>query len=118
MAMAPLHVCLQRGCPVLVERGKSHCAEHARQPWAKSDATPKRISGRRLQRKRRYLFARYPLCVLCRAQGQRTLATIRDHIVPLAEGGAEDSTNEQALCQDCSDAKTQAEALRGRQRSR
>ena len=60
----------------------------------------------------------HPLCVLCRALGRRTLATIRDHIIPLAEGGADDSTNQQGLCKDCSDIKTQTEALRGRQRRR
>ena len=60
----------------------------------------------------------HPLCVLCRAQGRRTFAMIRDHIVPLAEGGADDSTNEQALCRACTDTKTRAEAARGRQRSR
>ena len=67
---------------------------------------------------RRALLMEHPLCVLCRAQGRRTFAVIRDHIVPLAEGGVDDSTNTQAVCQPCSDAKTQAEAQRGRERSR
>ena len=67
---------------------------------------------------RRALLMEHPLCVLCRQMGRRTFAVIRDHVVPLAEGGIDYSSNTQALCQDCSDAKTQAEALRGRQRSR
>ena len=33
-----MHVCSERNCPVLVERGRSRCVEHARQPWAQSDA--------------------------------------------------------------------------------
>lgn len=111
---APMHVCLEPRCPVLVPRGRSRCAQHARQPWAQSDAATPRIRGRRLQRMRRHLFTRQPLCVLCLAQGQRTLATIRDHIIPLAEGGVDDSTNEQPLCQTCSDIKTQKESLHGR----
>jgi 5-methylcytosine-specific restriction enzyme A len=46
-----------------------------------------------------------------------SLAVIRDHIIPLAEGGADDGTNTQAVCQSCSDAKTSREATRGRQRA-
>jgi 5-methylcytosine-specific restriction endonuclease McrA len=34
--------------------------------------------------------------------------------VPLAEGGPDAPTNVQALCQDCSDAKTEIESRRGR----
>jgi 5-methylcytosine-specific restriction endonuclease McrA len=45
------------------------------------------------------------------------LATIRDHIVPLAEGGQDIESNVQPLCQTCSDIKTQAEAARGRHRA-
>jgi 5-methylcytosine-specific restriction enzyme A len=44
------------------------------------------------------------------------VATIRDHIVPLAEGGADDRANTQALCKSCNDAKAIAESLRGRRR--
>jgi 5-methylcytosine-specific restriction protein A len=51
-------------------------------------------------------------------EGRRTLATIRDHIVPLAEGGAEGTEeNEQPLCRAHSDAKTAEEAKRGARRS-
>jgi 5-methylcytosine-specific restriction protein A len=46
------------------------------------------------------------------------VATIRDHIVPLAEGGLDAESNIQALCQACSDAKTETEARRGMSRSR
>jgi 5-methylcytosine-specific restriction protein A len=69
---------------------------------------------------RKHLFDRQPLCVLCLAMTppRYTIATIRDHVVPLAEGGRDDSTNEQALCQRCSNTKTAAEAQRGVQRWR
>lgn len=44
-----------------------------------------------------------------------TLATERDHIVPLAEGGIDAAgVNEQGLCAACHREKTQAEALRAR----
>ena len=76
------------------------------------------MRGRALQRRRAALFASEPLCRLCHAQGRTTLATIRDHIIPLAEGGTEnDPTNEQPLCQDCSDQKTREESARGVRRA-
>lgn len=71
-----------------------------------------------MQRERARLFAREPLCRQCRAAGRTTLATIRDHIVPLMEGGTDVPENIQPLCQACSDRKTQAEAQRGRGRAR
>ena len=100
-----------RGCRVRVTSG--YCATHARPAWGRSEEKPKRIRGRAPKKKRRHLFAHEPLRRLCR----REWATIRDHIVPLAEGGADDSTNEQPACRACSDAKTQREAYRGRMRA-
>lgn len=46
--------------------------------------------------------------------GRVTLATQRDHIKPLAEGGADDGDNEQGLCEPCHEAKSKAESMRGR----
>jgi 5-methylcytosine-specific restriction protein A len=46
-----------------------------------------------------------------------TIATIRDHVIPLAEGGRDDESNVQPLCQACSDAKSQRESKRGQRRS-
>jgi 5-methylcytosine-specific restriction protein A len=74
---------------------------------------PARIRGRALQRLRGDLFARSPWCVVCLTHGRQIRATIRDHVIPLAEGGRDDATNEQALCARCSDVKTQAESARG-----
>lgn len=64
------------------------------------------------------LFANNPLCAECERHGRVTLATQRDHIVPLAEGGLDDPSNEQGLCDACHEAKSLAEALRGRRRAR
>jgi len=69
-----------------------------------------RLRGRALQAARAELFAREPFCRLCRV----SLATIRDHIVPLAEGGQEAEHNVQPLCQVCSDRKTHRESERGK----
>lgn len=63
---------------------------------------------------REELFRREPLCVRCKERGIVRLATQRDHIVPLAEGGADDKSNEQGLCDDCHDEKSLAERVRGR----
>ncbi|MDD2728311.1 HNH endonuclease signature motif containing protein [Malikia sp.] len=64
------------------------------------------------------LFAREPLCTECSKHGRVTLATERDHIKPLAEGGADDDSNIQGLCHSCHESKSHAEALRGRHRAR
>ena len=50
---------------------------------------------------------------MCEAQGRVTLATQRDHIIPLAEGGADDVSNSQGLCKTCHEIKSKAEAARG-----
>jgi 5-methylcytosine-specific restriction protein A len=101
-------------CGALVRDGTSRCEKHPAQAWAKRADAPKRITGRRLQRKRAELFARDPLCVMCRDKGRVSLATQRDHKLSLGEGGTDDDDNVQGLCADCHEEKTLAEALRGR----
>lgn len=89
---------------------------HPRPAWLKNAGTTKRVTGRRLQQMRAAMFAADPLCAECKRHGRVTLATVRDHIKPLAEGGADSDDNAQGLCLDCHDEKTLAEALRGRAR--
>jgi 5-methylcytosine-specific restriction protein A len=69
-----------------------------------------------LDRRRQRLFAEQPLCVVCLTIGIVERATIRDHIVPLAEGGADTEANTQPLCANCHRQKTQAEQTRGLRR--
>jgi 5-methylcytosine-specific restriction enzyme A len=109
-----LRVCAERGCARLTDQ--TRCAQH-QQPGNPGWQTRRgnehtRIRGRTLKRLRERLFTDEPFCRLCKVR----LAEIRDHIVPLAEGGSEDLENTQPLCRLCSDAKTQAEARRGRER--
>jgi 5-methylcytosine-specific restriction enzyme A len=113
-----LRPCLEPRCPTLVPAGRKRCPAHASPAWS-SHQPVTRIRGRRLQRVRARLFAEQPLCVMCLAQRPEviSLAVIRDHVIPLAEGGADDETNEQPLCQACSDAKSSREATRGRRRA-
>lgn len=99
-------------CGTLVRDGSARCAAH-KVVWLKRKPT-KRITGRRLQAMRADLFSRQPTCEECARHGRVRLATQRDHKVPLAEGGADDRSNEQALCDECHEAKSLAEALRAR----
>ena len=113
MALAPPRVCSVPRCATPLA-----CTQHTPAAWRTRDRPiVPRIRGRELQRRRAVLFATQPWCVRCLDMGKHTRATIRDHIVPLAEGGTEDDTNIQGLCLDCSDAKTETESLRGVQRS-
>lgn len=59
------------------------------------------------------LFTRKPPCEVCESQGRVTPATIH-HRIPLAEVGADDVANEQAIREPCHIAKTRAESARMR----
>ena len=108
--------CSQPGCGVLVRDGSSRCPKHPKEAWAKPVTATKRVTGRKLQAMRAKLFQQSPLCVECERHGRVTLATQRDHITPLAEGGQDDDSNVQALCEPCHEAKSKAESQRGRAR--
>ena len=118
MPQAAPRPCTYPGCGALVRDGSGRCAQHPAPTWTKRPDSPKRITGRKLQRARRRLFEREPLCVECRKRGIVRLATQRDHEIPVAEGGADDESNEQGLCDDCHAEKSRAERLRGLARSR
>ena len=109
--------CSFKGCRALVRDGSGRCSAHPREAWVRI-VPIQRITGRRLQAMRAALFSRDPLCAECRKVGRVTPATLRDHIIPLAEGGVDDESNEQGLCAECHDIKSQTEALRGRTKVR
>lgn len=95
--------------------GRVACAIHRRAGWPTVPPVARK-TGHWLQRERAWLFARHPLCVVCEQQGRVTVATVRDHIVPLAEGGADTRANTQALCEACNQEKASRESVRGRSR--
>lgn len=97
--------------PVHKPLGSTGRAAHG---WVKDANAPERITGRKLQRLRLELMRRQPLCAECTKRGVVRPTTQRDHIVPLAQGGTEDDSNIQGLCDDCHDAKSKGEAKRGR----
>lgn len=114
----PRRICTHPGCTQLAAGSTSRCGRH--QPAHGWDAPRpyKRRAGRWLQQQREQLFREQPLCRMCEAAGRVTLATVRDHIVPLAEGGQDVPENTQGLCAACSDEKSRGERLRGSQRYR
>jgi 5-methylcytosine-specific restriction protein A len=91
---------------------------HPRQDWAKKPDAPKRMTGRRLQAARKRLFEQNPLCVECDKRGIVRLATQRDHVVALTNGGADDDSNVQGLCDECHEEKSLGERLLAQRRAR
>lgn len=60
---------------------------------------------------RKALFAKEPYCRECALDGVKTIATQRDHIIPISWGGTEDVSNTQPLCYRCHAAKTAEERI-------
>lgn len=114
--MPGLHPCLEPRCPVLVRSGRCDAHGGPATRWGKrvtALATP-RLGRSRSEARKKRLLAREPLCRPCAQEGRASIATIRDHVVPLAEGGCEDTCdNEQPICQPCHQAKTAEESKRG-----
>lgn len=110
--------CAHPGCGKLVRDGSNRCEAHKRPEWSKKPDAPKRMTGRKLQAARAALFQASPLCAYCLAKGKAVLATQRDHIVPLSEGGLDVPDNTQGLCDECHDGKSLAERLRAQARAR
>ena len=118
MPTAAPRPCTHPGCGILVRDGSGRCAKHPKQAWSKPVTATKRTTGRKLQAMREALFMRSPCCVECEKLARVTLATQRDHIIPLAEGGEDNDSNTQALCYECHEEKSKAESARGVARSR
>jgi 5-methylcytosine-specific restriction protein A len=114
MPSYPARQCSKAGCTALSRDGTGRCPDHPKEQWTKRADAPKRITGRKLQKLRKDLFAESPLCVMCEANGRITRATQRDHIEPLSKTRIDrpDNYGMQALCKECHDAKSKAERSR------
>lgn len=81
-----------------------------RAPWDHGDKSSKeRGYGREHRRLREQLLRAEPLCRLCRQKNppRITPATIADHILSIAKGGAvHDIDNMQPVCKPCHDRKS------------
>lgn len=65
-----------------------------------------RKRGRAAVTAREQYLRMHPLCLHCERRGRITAAAEVDHIIPLHEGGSDDDSNKQALCQPCHKDKT------------
>ena len=72
-----------------------------------------RTRGSKWMKVRAKWFRDHPLCVMCEAKGYANPATQLDHIIPLWQGGKDDESNYQSLCDVCHKDKT-AEEAKGR----
>lgn len=106
MPMKPLGPCRYPGCPNLqIPGGHGYCEEHVRE-YRREDARRRgsarqRGYTRRYEKARMWALKRQPLCVLCKAEGRLTAATVTHHIKPLAEGGSNSADNLLPLCEAC-----------------
>lgn len=50
------------------------------------------------------------LCQACKRLSKVSLGAVVDHIVPLWQGGSDEDSNKELLCNPCHDAKTAQEA--------
>lgn len=74
-----------------------------------------RVRGRKGVALRKRRLEAEPLCRDCKSAGIVRIATVPDHIVPLAKGGTEVELNIRCLCADCHKIRT-AEQFGQRQR--
>lgn len=89
------------------------CPECQRKPWANAKARTS-LSGSAQQARARQVISRdLGYCHICGLLG----ADEADHVIPVAEGGADDASNMKAAHAECHREKTAAEAVRGRQRA-
>jgi 5-methylcytosine-specific restriction protein A len=85
-----------------------HRPYRGRRPWANQGAgAAKRLRGRAGQRQRqRRLERSNGLCERCLDDGRVTVATVVDHVVPLARGGEDVDDNTRNLCDPCHEKAT------------
>lgn len=111
-------VCAKDGCPELASApGKSYCEDHDPAPWR--DARSRRPrdgagSGWSEQRRARDVIRRHRgICHVCGEPG----ADQADHVVPLAQGGADALSNLRPIhSTPCHARKISGESVSGRSR--
>lgn len=104
-------ICSHPGCPHL-----QPCPDHTQQPWQSSTRRARTISGSAQQaRAARIMRLHERRCHVC----GKPMADQVDHVIPLAEDGADDESNLAPIHSvPCHRDKTLAEAERARRRTR
>lgn len=120
MAVMPIRAkspCRHAGCARLVDK-PGFCEAHRRQAFKaqKLVVTDDYKERNRFYQRKAWKNVRAlqlqlePLCRECRKLGKLVAASVVDHILPIANGGAElDQDNLQSLCRSHHDAKTRQE---------
>jgi 5-methylcytosine-specific restriction protein A len=105
MPKAPSRPCATHRCPGRAKNGRycAKCAKRAQKRRApeKRASSAKRGYGANWRKIRAAHLKKHPLCVVC---GEP--ATNVDHIIPLAKGGTNASSNLQSMCHSCHSRKT------------
>lgn len=121
MPVAAPRPCRHSGCSALVRDGSGYCEKHKADRNIGKFADERRGSrqsrgyGAEWERTRKRILSRDKgLCQVCMAEGKLRPAKQVDHKVPKFEGGTDADENLQAICVPCHQAKTAAEAQRGR----
>lgn len=97
--------------------GRAGCTEHVLEDW-KTSKPIHRMRGRGLQRERDRLFREHHYtCAVC-GRVKLPMDLVRDHTIPLAEGGQDVRENTRPVCLDCHKPKSDEEARRGRARNK
>jgi 5-methylcytosine-specific restriction protein A len=104
MPYKPKKPCAYPGCPRLT--AGRYCEEHAkleakRYNRYERDPESNRRYGRSWGKIRAAFLAAHPLCEVCREEGRLTPAVLVHHKRRLTDGGTNDWSNLQALCQEC-----------------
>lgn len=105
--------CRKAGCRNTTTNAHGYCTHHANlASWGAFQARRRKnpYATAEWKRKRARINERDGgLCQECKRNGMIRAAKVCDHIVPRWQGGTEDDSNLEMLCQDCSNKKTSRE---------
>lgn len=106
MPSKPKRPCRMVGCGRLCGDGEQYCSEHKQvtekhyNKFQRDPQTNKRY-GRAWKRIRDRYIKAHPLCEQCKQSGRVVAAEEVHHILPLSQGGGNETENLMALCKPC-----------------
>ena len=123
MPIAPPKPCNRQGCGALVHSPERYCEQHRlgrqreqSQARRADPITRERLafySSRTWRAVRAAQLGTHPLCLMCKAEGRLTAATVVDHVTEIKQGGDRfNPANLQSLCASCHARKTQGDGGR------